>query len=193
MDCHPDQFTNGGSMLRSDNKYNYTLWLWLNCSSYRVRVGVIYAIVRWSSMHFYGSTLSLWWKLNDKSHSRSQKTSDSSKPSITLGSQEIYPSYNSMHSWDSRVSILSNDKALKIQNLNFEITTNSNTSRLYSQWLNSVIYWLINHCTDWFRTGVTSFGRQFEFHDVIYHKRHCNVENRRHNVVFTSTWRSKYT
>ena len=26
---------------------------------------------------------------------------------------------------------------------------NSNTSRLYSQWLNSVIYWLINHCTYW--------------------------------------------
>ena len=40
---------------------------------------------------------------------------------------------------------------------------NSNTPRLYSQWLNSVIYWLINHCTDRARTGVTSSGRQFEF------------------------------
>ena len=44
---------------------------------------------------------------------------------------------------------------------------NSNTPRLYSQRLNLVIYWLINHFTDWARIGVTSFGRQFEFHDVI--------------------------
>ena len=50
-----------------------------------------------------------------------------------------------------------------------QVILNSNTPRLYSQWLNSVIYWLINHCTDWARTGVTSFGRQFEFYDVIYH------------------------
>ena len=56
----------------------------------------------------------------------------------------------------------------------------SNTPRLYSQWLNSVIYWLINHCTDWARTNVTSSSRQFDFHDVIYHKR-------RRNVVFTTT------
>ena len=63
----------------------------------------------------------------------------------------------------------------------------SNTPRLYSQWLNSVIYWLINHCTDWARTDRTSFGRQFDFHDVIYHKRHCNVDNRRRNVAFTTT------
>ena len=63
------------------------------------------------------------------------------------------------------------------------VITYSNTPRLYSQWLNSVIYWLINHCTDRARTGVTSFGRQFDFHDVIYHKRHCNVDNRRRNVV----------
>ena len=34
-----------------------------------------------------------------------------------------------------------------------------NTPHTYSQWLNSVIYWLINHCTDWARTCVTSFGR----------------------------------
>ena len=63
----------------------------------------------------------------------------------------------------------------------------SNTPRLYSQWLNSVICWLINHCTAWARTSMTSFGRQFKFHDVIYHKPHCNVDNRRHNVVFTTT------
>ena len=55
----------------------------------------------------------------------------------------------------------------------------SNTPRLYSQWFNSVIYWLINHGTHWARTGVTSFSRQFDFHDVIYHIRHCNVDNRR--------------
>ena len=35
-------------------------------------------------------------------------------------------------------------------------TLYSNTPRLYSQWLNSVIYWLINHCMDWARTGVKS-------------------------------------
>ena len=39
----------------------------------------------------------------------------------------------------------------------------SNTPRLYSQWLNSVIYWLINHCMDRAQAGVTSFGPQFEF------------------------------
>ena len=59
--------------------------------------------------------------------------------------------------------------------------------RLYSQWLNSVISWLINHCTDWARTGVKSFGRQFDLHDVIYHIWHCNVDKRRCNVVFTTT------
>ena len=57
--------------------------------------------------------------------------------------------------------------------------------RLYSQWLNSVISWLINHCMDWARTGVKSFSRQFDFHAVIYHIWHCNVDNRRCNVVFT--------
>ena len=25
---------------------------------------------------------------------------------------------------------------------------------------------------------MTSIGRQFDFHDIIYHKRHCNVGNR---------------
>ena len=69
----------------------------------------------------------------------------------------------------------------------------SNTPRLYSQWLNSVIYWLINHCTDWARTGVMSFVCQFDFHDIIYPKRHCNVDNRRRNVVFTTVGRSKKT
>ena len=27
----------------------------------------------------------------------------------------------------------------------------------------SDLFWLINHCTDWERTGVTSFGRQLIF------------------------------
>ena len=40
---------------------------------------------------------------------------------------------------------------------------------------------------------MTSFGRQFYFHDVIYHLWHCNADNRRRNVVFTTTWRSKCT
>ena len=30
---------------------------------------------------------------------------------------------------------------------------------------------------------MTSFGRKFDFHDVIYHIRYCNVDNRRRNVV----------
>ena len=55
----------------------------------------------------------------------------------------------------------------------FCCNSHSNTPRLYSQWLNSVIYWLIYHCTDWARTGVTSFGRQFDFHDVI-----CQIRRR---------------
>ena len=62
----------------------------------------------------------------------------------------------------------------------------SNTPRLFSQWLISLIYWLINHCTDWAQTNVTSFSRQFNFHDVIYH-------NKRRNIIFTTTWRSKCT
>ena len=39
---------------------------------------------------------------------------------------------------------------------------------------------------------MTSFVRQFDFHDVIYHIQPCNVENRRHNV-FTTIGRSKHT
>ena len=69
------------------------------------------------------------------------------------------------------------------------INENFNTS----QWLSSVIYWLINHCTDMARIGVTPFGRQLDFHDVIYNIRHYNVDNRRRNVAFTTIGRSKCT
>ena len=31
---------------------------------------------------------------------------------------------------------------------------------------------------------MTSFGDQFDFHDVIDHIRHCNVDNRRRKVAF---------
>ena len=58
----------------------------------------------------------------------------------------------------------------------------SNTDHLYSQWLSSVIYWY----TDWARAGMMSFGRQFDFHDVIYYIQPCNVDNRRYNVKFTT-------
>ena len=85
-----------------------------------------------------------------------------------------------------KLSLEVNVASRKIEHLRMVIV-NSNTPRLYSQWLNSVIYWLINHCTDWARTSVTSFGCQFEFHDVIYHIPHCNADNRRCNVVFTTT------
>ena len=64
------------------------------------------------------------------------------------------------------------------------ITGDSNTDRLYSQWFNSVIYWLINHCMDWERIGVTSIGLQVDLHDVVYHIQPCNVDKRRYNVVF---------
>ena len=44
------------------------------------------------------------------------------------------------------------------------IEIDSNTDRLYNiQWLNSVIYWIINYCKDWARTGVTSFDHQLIF------------------------------
>ena len=69
----------------------------------------------------------------------------------------------------------------------------SNTPCPYSQWLNSVIYWLIYHCTDRAQTGVTSFVASLNFHDVIYHVRHCSIDNRRRNVVFITAWRSKCT
>ena len=45
----------------------------------------------------------------------------------------------------------------------YDTKRNYNTSRLYSQWFNSVIYWFINHCTDWTRTVLTSFCRQLIF------------------------------
>ena len=28
--------------------------------------------------------------------------------------------------------------------------------------------------------------RQFDFHEVIYHKQRCNIDSRRRNVVFTT-------
>ena len=65
---------------------------------------------------------------------------------------------------------------------------NSDTPRPYSQLLNPVTYKLINHCRDWTRTGVTSFGSQFDFNDVTYHIGHCNVDTRRCNVVFTTLY-----
>ena len=74
-------------------------------------------------------------KESDKSHSRSQKTSDSSKPSITLGSQEIYPSYNSMHSWDSRVSIPSNASDLTVHEP-LKDDASSGTLHLKTVWFN---------------------------------------------------------
>ena len=37
----------------------------------------------------------------------------------------------------------------KIQSKLKSVIPNSNTDGLCSQWLNSVIYWLINHCRDW--------------------------------------------
>ena len=38
---------------------------------------------------------------------------------------------------------------------------------------------------------MTSFGSQFDFNDVTYHIGHCNVDNRRCNVVSTIPVRSK--
>ena len=32
-------------------------------------------------------------------------------------------------------------------------------------------------------TAMTSFVRQFDFHDIIYHIQHCNFDNRRQNVL----------
>ena len=43
------------------------------------------------------------------------------------------------------------------------------------------------------RTTLTSFGGQFDFHDVIYHTLHCNVDNRRRNAVLTTIGLSKCT
>ena len=45
----------------------------------------------------------------------------------------------------------------------------------------------LNHLTDWAQTCVMSFSRQFDFHDVIYHIGHCNVDKRGCNIVFTTT------
>ena len=38
--------------------------------------------------------------------------------------------------------------------------------------------------------GLNTYRRdviQFVFRDVIYHKRHCNVDTRRRNVIFSTT------
>ena len=89
------------------------------------------------------------------------------KTSVPLLNQTVWPSY-----------IVPELLLLFFKKSSLRITVSkrhSNTPRLYCQWLNSEIYWLINHCMDWAWTGVTSFGRQFYFHDVIYHIRHCNV------------------
>ena len=43
------------------------------------------------------------------------------------------------------------------------------------------------------REWVTSFGHQFDFHDVIGHVQPCNVDNRRGNVVCTNNGHSKRT
>ena len=40
---------------------------------------------------------------------------------------------------------------------------------------------------------MTSLGRQFDFHDGIYHIGHRNIDNRQRNIVFTTFGRSKYT
>ena len=69
-----------------------------------------------------------------------------------------------------------------------EVNTDSNTPRLYSQWLHSVISLLINHCTDWHDVSrSTLIPVDINFHDVIYYIWHCNVDNMRCNVVFTTT------
>ena len=47
--------------------------------------------------------------------------------------------------------------------------------------IDSVIYWLINHCTGLARTGVTSLCRQFGVLEVIYRIYFCNVGNRFYN------------
>ena len=41
---------------------------------------------------------------------------------------------------------------------------------------------VINHCRDWAPAGVTSFGRQIDFHDM-YYMLDCNGDKRRRNVV----------
>ena len=45
--------------------------------------------------------------------------------------------------------------------------------------------------TDRAQTGLTSFGHQFDFHDVIYLIQPCNVDNKQRDVVFTTDGRSK--
>ena len=78
---------------------------------------------------------------------------------------------------------------------------NCYSDRLYSQWLNPVIYSLIKHYKDWTQIGVTSIGRMFDFHDVIYHIQLCNVDNRYafqskqelwEILTLCSRWRNRY-
>ena len=73
-----------------------------------------------------------------------------------------------------------------------EVKYNSNNACIYSPWLKSAIYWLINHCMDCPRTELTSYGRQFYFHDVICHIQPCNIDHRRHSVVYTTNGRSTF-
>ena len=73
-----------------------------------------------------------------QSSSQSQghtRTSDSSKPSIRVGSQELYPSSNSVHSWDSRVSIPS-DASLLCDEEPLKGDASSGTLHLKTIWFN---------------------------------------------------------
>ena len=54
-----------------------------------------------------------------------------------------------------------------------QFINHSNTARLYSQWLNSVVKFLINHCTDWARADVTSFVRQFDLCRITIKSMNC--------------------
>ena len=39
---------------------------------------------------------------------------------------------------------------------------------------------------------MTSFGRQFDFHDVIYHIQPCDIDNTLDNIVFTTNEHSNF-
>ena len=67
-----------------------------------------------------------------------------------------------------------------------KIITISNTPRLYSQWLNSVIYWLINHCTYW-RDVIQPPVWFLMTSSITY------IILRRRNVVFTTNRRQNRT
>ena len=99
----------------------------------------------------------------------------------------------SLEVWEWKLTQLLSWYVMQTISSNSYRKPDSNTPHLYSQWLNSVIYWLIDHCTDRTRTGVTSFDRQFEFSWRHLSHRHCYVDYRRCNVAFTTAWRSKCT